>query len=227
MLPNVPRISTSWLPRRAPYELNSTGVTPCSWSHWPAGLHAGIDPAGRDVVGRDRVAEDRQRARARGCPRSAPARAACPRRTAARDVGRVVVPGVAVARRAPAARASGRRPRTPSRSARKMSGETAAAMVSLTSSGDGQMSARKTGWPSLPVPSGSVLEVDLHASGERERHHERRRGQVGRLGRQRVDATLEVAVAREDRGDDQVVAPRPRRRSASSGPLLPMHVVQP
>ena len=27
-------------------ELNSSGVTPCSCSHWPAGLQAGIEPAG-------------------------------------------------------------------------------------------------------------------------------------------------------------------------------------
>ena len=46
MLPNVPRISTSCWPRRAPYELKSSGATPCSWSHWPAGDQAGIDPAG-------------------------------------------------------------------------------------------------------------------------------------------------------------------------------------
>ena len=46
MLPNVPRMSTSWWPRRAPYELNSSGFTPCSWSHVPAGDHGTIDPAG-------------------------------------------------------------------------------------------------------------------------------------------------------------------------------------
>ena len=46
MLPKVPRIMTSWWPRRAPYELNSAGVTPRSWSHWPAGLQAGMTPAG-------------------------------------------------------------------------------------------------------------------------------------------------------------------------------------
>ena len=71
MLPNVPRIITSWWPRRAPYELNSSGATPCSWSHWPAGDQAAIEPAGRDVVGRHRVAEDapgrgRRRCRATG-----------------------------------------------------------------------------------------------------------------------------------------------------------------
>src|SRR5919199_1718583 len=46
MLAKVPRIITSWLPRRAPYELKSRVFTPCSMSHFPAGLDAGIDPAG-------------------------------------------------------------------------------------------------------------------------------------------------------------------------------------
>ena len=46
MLPNVPRMRTSWWPRRAPYELNSSGVTPCSWSHFPAGDQGTIEPAG-------------------------------------------------------------------------------------------------------------------------------------------------------------------------------------
>ena len=46
MLPNVPRMRTSWWPRRAPYELNSSGATLCSWSHWPAGDHGAIEPAG-------------------------------------------------------------------------------------------------------------------------------------------------------------------------------------
>ena len=46
MFPNVPRIITSWWPRRAPYELNSSGPTPCSWSHAPAGADALIEPAG-------------------------------------------------------------------------------------------------------------------------------------------------------------------------------------
>ena len=46
MLANVPRIITSWWPRRAPYELNSSGPTPCAWSHWPAGDAGAIEPAG-------------------------------------------------------------------------------------------------------------------------------------------------------------------------------------
>src|ERR1700754_2043331 len=46
MLPNVPRTITSWLPRRAPYWLNSAGSTPSSVSSQPAALLVEIDPAG-------------------------------------------------------------------------------------------------------------------------------------------------------------------------------------
>ena len=46
MLANVPRIITSWWPRRAPYELNSSGATLRSWSQSPAGDQGAIEPAG-------------------------------------------------------------------------------------------------------------------------------------------------------------------------------------
>src|SRR3989441_10082750 len=46
MFANVPRMSTSWFPRRVPYWLKSTGFTPLETRYWPAGLAAGIDPAG-------------------------------------------------------------------------------------------------------------------------------------------------------------------------------------
>ncbi len=46
MLPNVPRIITSWLPRRAPKVLNSATSTPWLRSQSAAGLSAGIMPAG-------------------------------------------------------------------------------------------------------------------------------------------------------------------------------------
>ena len=69
---NVPRTITSWLPRRAPYELKSLRSTPCSTRYAPGG-RVGPDRAGRrDVVGRDRVAEpDEARARPR-CPPTVP-----------------------------------------------------------------------------------------------------------------------------------------------------------
>ncbi len=46
MLANVPRIITSWLPRREPYELKSLRSTPCSARYRPAGLSGLIEPAG-------------------------------------------------------------------------------------------------------------------------------------------------------------------------------------
>ncbi|MGC4080765.1 MAG: hypothetical protein QM736_01245 [Vicinamibacterales bacterium] len=42
----MPRIITSWLPRRAPYQLKSAGATPCSMRYLPAGLSFLIEPAG-------------------------------------------------------------------------------------------------------------------------------------------------------------------------------------
>src|SRR6476620_10015907 len=46
MLANVPRIITSWLPRRDPYELKSFLSTPCDRRYAPAGESALMDPAG-------------------------------------------------------------------------------------------------------------------------------------------------------------------------------------
>ncbi len=69
------------------------------------------------------------------------------------------------------------------------------------------------GWPDVgeidgrPVGVGSERigrEVDVDPTGERERHDERRGGQVAGP-RERMDPTLEVAVARQDGGDDEVV----------------------
>src|SRR5512140_2143661 len=45
-LANVPRIITSWLPRREPYELKSAFVTLFSISQRPAGEESLMDPAG-------------------------------------------------------------------------------------------------------------------------------------------------------------------------------------
>ena len=57
MFANVPRIITSWLPRREPYELKSLLVD-AVFGEVLAGGRVGLDGAGRrDVVGGDRVAE--------------------------------------------------------------------------------------------------------------------------------------------------------------------------
>ena len=46
MFANVPRIITSWLPRRAPYELKSAVCTPCGDRYFAAGLVLAMFPAG-------------------------------------------------------------------------------------------------------------------------------------------------------------------------------------
>src|SRR5439155_7704260 len=46
MLANVPRIITSWLPRRDPYELKSRRSTPCADRYCPAGESGLMEPAG-------------------------------------------------------------------------------------------------------------------------------------------------------------------------------------
>ena len=80
----------------------------------------------------------------------------------------------------------------------------ASAMTDRISSGSGQMSARKTGRPSVPGPERLGRQVDVDPAGQREGDDERRRGEVARAG-ERVDPALEVAVARQDGRDDQVV----------------------
>ena len=45
-LPKVPRIITSWLPRREPKVFQSTCSTPCSRRYRAAGPFFGIEPAG-------------------------------------------------------------------------------------------------------------------------------------------------------------------------------------
>ena len=64
MLAKVPRIMTSWLPRREPNELKSRRSTPFS-IEIARGRAVRRDRTGRrDVVGRHRVAEQREDARA-------------------------------------------------------------------------------------------------------------------------------------------------------------------
>ncbi len=46
MFANVPRTITSWLPRRAPYELKSLGSTPSAIRYFAAGLFFAMLPAG-------------------------------------------------------------------------------------------------------------------------------------------------------------------------------------
>src|SRR2546429_151993 len=50
MFAKVPRIITSWLPRRAPNELKSSGFTPCSVRYFAAGPCLSMSPAGEVVA---------------------------------------------------------------------------------------------------------------------------------------------------------------------------------
>ena len=69
-------------------------------------------------------------------------------------------------------------------------------------------------------------EVDVDPSRERERHHERRGGEVAGA-RQRMDAALEVPVARQDRHRGDSFASIASATGSASGPEFPMQVVQP
>ncbi len=171
-----------------------------------AGRRPGRDRAGRrDVVGRHRVAEHRQHPgaddvadgrRVEGHRRRRTAAWRCTSTRPARHSGRPT---------GSAARASARRPRRRSRrSPGTAPGRSSSAMTERISSGSGQMSARKTGRPSDPVPERLRGQVDVDPAGQREGHDERRRGEVAGA-REGMDATLEVAVARQDGRDHQVV----------------------
>ena len=72
-----------------------------------------------------------------------------------------------------------------------------------------------------------IHDVDIHRAGQGERHHQRRAGQIIRL-HMRIDASFEIAIARQHRRDDQIACFSTALAIASgSGPLLPMQVVQP
>ena len=218
-LAKVPRTITSWLPRRAPYELKSFGSMPL--------LHQVL--SGRDVL-------------ARCCPparcgRSSPSRPA-PRSRARRDVA-PAGPAAAASRRS---RAASSRTRTadPTRIARSPGPSSFAQLSSprndvrvarfehrivdaraRLSRRSRRCSARclcrKTGLPVAPDAERLAREVDVHASGQRIGDDERRRGEV--VGAHlRMDAPFEVAVTGKHRRDDQVAGRRPsRRRPAEAG----------
>ena len=71
-----------------------------------------------------------------------------------------------------------------------------------------------------------VHQVDVHRAGQRVGDDQRRRGEVVHL-HVGVDAALEVAVARQHRGDGEVALVHRRLTSSMIGPELPMQVVQP
>ena len=110
MLAKVPRIITSWLPRRVPYWLKSATPTPWSVRYLPAGEAALIEPAGEmwSVV---ILSPKRPRTRAPSMsPIAAGLAAHADEIGRVLHIGRIVVPGVGLALRRLHRSASSRRP---------------------------------------------------------------------------------------------------------------------
>ena len=225
-LVNRPRTMASKLPRREEKTLRSFGFSPASISQLP-GLALGRDRAGgRDVVGGDVVAEHDQR---RGAQLLHAGRRVgqCHERRAA-QVGRARDPRGSAGR--PALRA---RPRPARRSGRrrrstKSSGpQRASASAAVISSSVGQMSARNTG-AAVAAPADRLAR---RCRDRRARRARRRSPAAARPGRR--------DRACRGRGPESCGCPRarPRRRhrarwiasaiAGTSGPELPMQVVQP
>ena len=212
MFANVPRIITSWFPRRAPYELNSRRRRPrAPWRYRPAGESALIEPAGEmwsvviesptrhqdpsalDVLDRPR----RHRVVGRT---AAPARRSTPGPT--RTPVRPGSGATSTARRRPRCgrtRARTAPRRSPPPSTRRPRRASARCL--------GGTRARRP-----RRPSGSLVRSRSIRAGQRVGDAERRRCQVARPNL-RVDPSLEVPVAGEH-GDDVQVALVDRRRDA-------------
>jgi len=108
----------------------------------------------------------------------------------------------------------------------KCAGFTAVPTASATSSGR-RPDVLEVHGRAAPVRAERLgREVLVHLARERVRDDERGRSEVVHLDL-RVDAPLEVAVAREDARDDEVACAHASDTASGSGPELPMHVVQP
>ena len=180
--------------------------TPCSARYVP-GRAVGLDRAGRaDVVGRHRVAELGQHPRAVDVGRPASARAACRRSTGACGRRSSRRPTRTCRPRASAATASARRRRTRRRSrvVNISCVDRGLDDVAATSAASARCRAGTRRSPSGVVPSGSVVEVQVHRPGQRVGDDQRRRGEVVHLD-VGVDPALEVAVAGQHRDDREVV----------------------
>jgi hypothetical protein len=204
MLPNVPRTITSWLPRRLPKELKLPGVNALLYEVLACG-HLRRDAPGRgDVVRRYGVADLHQDAGALYVVDVRGVGVEVLEEARLLDVGRVRVPLVEVAR--------GHVHPVPLLVAGVDVGVLLAVDVrvegvldlagDLLLRGPHVLQVDRVSVPVLPerVPG----EVDVHRAGQRVGDHERRRGQVvgPDVG---VDAPLEVPVARENGGHDEVV----------------------
>ena len=169
------------------------------------GYPAGIEPAGRNVIGGDAspsIASTRAPCKSRQAPA---ALTACCRNTAALDVRGIRIPLVNVAFAEPSSICQCASP-----------SNTCAYCLLNISRVDGRRGrcfhflrrgpdvAQKNGLAVVSLPSGSVVEIDIHAAGQRVGHHQRRRSQIIRA-HQRIDAAFEIAIAAEHRDRHQVV----------------------
>ena len=96
-----------------------------------------------------------------------------------------------------------------------------------TSVGVGHRSRRYDGRPVGVGAEGLGGEVEVHGAGQRVRHHQRGRGQVVRAGRRGGCGPRSCGCPTAPRPPTGRRRAPPRRRRASSGPELPMQVVQP
>ena len=187
-----------------------------------------LDGAGRrDVVGRDGVAGPDEAAGAGDVVDGSGLAAHALEVRWAAHVGRVGIPGEELA--------LGHVERAPAVVAREDVGVGPAEHVLLHRLGDrvGDLArarpevAKEDVVPVAVRAERLVDEVDVHPARERVGDDERRRGEVVRL-HLRVDARLEVPVAREHRRRRRGRPPRsPSEIGPASGPEFPMQVVQP
>ena len=180
------------------------------------------DRAGRgDVVGRDRVAQDGQRRGPRRCRRRRPVSGRHAHRgTAAARCTWTPGPRRSGRPSGSTGPASGRRPR---RRPRRCAGTARGRSTSPMTVADLVRRRPDVGEEDRGAVAADAerlaRQVDVDPAGEGERHDQRRRGEVAGAG-ERMDPALEVAVARQDRGHDEVVRldgrRRPPRRAARS-----------
>ena len=86
-----------------------------------------------------------------------------------------------------------------------MADEIECCTTSSTSRCVGHTSARNTGLPSRVLAQRIFPQIDVDASGQSERHHQRRRHQIIRADI-RIDAAFEVAIAGKHRGHHQILS---------------------
>src|SRR3970040_2232972 len=155
MLAKVPRIITSWFPRRLPYELNSSFGMPWLFRYAPAGPSSAMSPAGEMW---SVVTESPSTASTRA-PEIFPTGSGAPGRSSKNGGFLTKVEEGSHEKHSDFGTGSffhvSSPANTPAYSLRNISGSTADRTASVISRGDGQISWRNTGFPLRSAPSGS------------------------------------------------------------------------